>query len=202
MEILLAFVAGIGVASGVVVAVRRRRPRLPGALPTGRIDPFAVGEPWRHSVRAALQAQARFRSALAGVPAGPLRERLDDIGRRIDRGVTETWAIARRGDDLEDALDRLRPGRARARLAEADPADPTASALEAQVSSADRLAATAADAQERLRVLEARLDEAVARTTELAVTAVPGSDTTALGDTIDGVVDELEALRAALEELA
>ena len=55
------------------------------------------------------------------------------------------------------------------------------------------------DAQDRLRLLDARLDEAAARVVELSVEA---SDEGMLGlsSDVDDVVTDMEALRQALEE--
>ncbi len=55
------------------------------------------------------------------------------------------------------------------------------------------------DAQDRLRLLDARLDEAAARAVELSVEA---SDEGMLGlsSDVDDVVTDMEALRQALEE--
>jgi hypothetical protein len=57
--------------------------------------------------------------------------------------------------------------------------------------------AVSQDTRDRLRLLDARLDELVARSAEVSVGA---GDTGGLSDEVDGVVTELEALRLALEE--
>ena len=109
-----------------------------------------------------------------------MRDRLIEIGERIDEGVGECWRVARRGDALVDAIGNLDPMAARRDLeaakkaAKASPGDAqeeTVKALEAQVASADRLTDVARDAQDKLRLLDARLDEAVARAVELSITA-------------------------------
>ena len=74
------------------------------------------------------------------------------------------------------------------------------SALEARFASVQRMLNVVADADEQLRVLDARLLAAVARGAELAVTA----DTAALasvGSDLEGVVAELGVLRGALTSL-
>jgi hypothetical protein len=60
-------------------------------------------------VREALDAQARFDRAVAGADRGPLRDRLAEIGARVDDGVAECWRIALRGQELEEALAQLVP---------------------------------------------------------------------------------------------
>ena len=73
----------------------------------------------------------------------------------------------------------------------------TIRSLEAQIAAAERLQATADDARDRLRLLDARFDELVARAVEVSLGA---GDSDVLGDDVDGLVLELESLRAALEE--
>jgi hypothetical protein len=75
-------------------------------------------------------------------------------------------------------------------------------ALRAQVASAERMTATAADADDRLRLLSARLEESAARAVELSLGAGTDADLAGLGSEVDEVVDQLESLRLALGEVA
>lgn len=203
---VLAYAAGTGLS-----LLRRRRPR------AERIDPFGVGERWRPFVKGALQAQARYRQTVATVAPGPLRERLEEIGRKIDRGVEECWLVAQRGHAIDGAVSTLGASRARDRLAASDEGrdgagDPAGESvtrsLEAQVSAAGRLEDVASEAVARLRLLGTRLDEAVATAIELAMhsgrhsvePAGGPADAGPLGTEVDNLVDELEALRSAMEE--
>jgi hypothetical protein len=139
--------------------------------------------------------------------AGPLKDRLSDLASRLDDGVAESWRIARRGNDISGALARLDTVSAQAELAELRAATgnaipersmaKTIEALEAQIASANRLQRTADDAQSRLRLLDARFDELVARGVEVSIGS---GDTDVLGNDVDGLVTELESLRMALEE--
>jgi hypothetical protein len=207
----VAALAGLGAwAVRVAVAVPRSGP------PGQAIDPFRVGDPWRRFVTDAQQAQRRFADTVRRTRSGPLRERLASIGSRVDDAVHECWRIACQGDQLDAALraldvrsvqaelDEVLAERQRAAAAGDDAAssavERTQRAVEAQLASARRLQGVATDAQQRLRLLNAQLDEAVARAVEISlqsgdVTAVGG-----LGDDVDNVVGELEALRSALEE--
>jgi hypothetical protein len=192
--------AGVGAAAWAA-RVAFAIPRAPRGE---RIDPFTLGEPWRHFVQDALQAQARYDRAAGAAAAGPLRDRLAEIGSRIDDGVQECWRIAKRGDDLDEALHHLEADQAMRELAAAE-RDPstlpgTLEALRAQVESAQRLAKTAVSARDRLRLLNARLDEAVARAIELSVGTGDTGQLGGLGTDVDNLVDEMEALRLALEE--
>jgi hypothetical protein len=199
--------AGVGaVAWGTRVALA-----VPRASRRERIDPFALSEPWRDFVRDALHAQARFDRAVQSSKAGPLRDRLAEIGERVKTGVSESWQVASRAQEISRALQLLDERETRAKLAalEQDTSRPsgrssesrsrTEESLRAQIASAERMAAVVNDAQDRLRLLDARLDEAAARAVELSVAA---SDEGVLGlsSDVDDVVTDMEALRQALEE--
>src|SRR3546814_17865513 len=73
-------------------------------------------------------------------------------------------------------------------------------ALRAQLATVERLEGVIGGADGRLRLLNARLDEAAARTIELSVRASDVSDLGGLGRDADDMVDEMEALRQAIEE--
>jgi hypothetical protein len=73
-------------------------------------------------------------------------------------------------------------------------------ALQAQVLSAQRLSAVAQDARSRLELLNARLDEAVARAVELSLRAEDATALRGLGGDVDDLVGEMESLRTALDE--
>lgn len=195
--------AGVGVAAwaGRVLAAVPRDAR------PDRVQPFSLAEPWRSYVVEAQDAKARFDRVVADVHAGPLRDRLAGLAGRLDDGVQESWRIATRGNDISAALSRLDTVTPAAELAsirhDLAGRPPTAAtaktieALEAQLASARRLQAVANDARDRLRLLDARFDELVARATEVSVGA---ADSDLLGADVDDLVTELEALRMALEE--
>jgi hypothetical protein len=152
-----------------------------------------------------LAAQARFDRTVEATPKGPLRVHLADIGTRLEQGVEEVWLVASRGDDIDGGLATLDVRQAQADLARLDqePAGShtaaTRDALAAQVATAARMQAVSTDARDRLRLLDARLDELVARAVELSVSG-SASAITGLGDDVDSLVTEMEALRQALEE--
>jgi hypothetical protein len=184
---------------------------IPRAPADARIDPFTLSEPWRHFVTDALQARNRFHDSVRRARAGPLRDRLGEIESRVDTGVREVWRIARQGHALVDARRRIDPDAVRRHIAatQANAQQPWASgsalertleSLQAQLASAERLERVIGDADSRLRLLNARLDEAAARTIELAVQAHDVTDLSGLGDDVDQMVDEMEALRQAIEE--
>jgi len=178
-----------------------------------RVDAFALGDPWKRFVIDAQSAQGRYRRAVKRSRSGPMKERLEELGQRIDQAVLECWRVACQGDNLGGALGQLETDRVEAELAEArrDLGDAsggstaslkaTVEALEAQMRSAERLSDVWRSSRDRLRVLNAQLDEAVARAVELSVGA--GGSVAAFGglsDQVAEVVSDMESLRQALEE--
>ena len=70
-----------------------------------------------------------------------------------------------------------------------------------QLATADRMDATVRNSESRLRLLNARLDEAVTRAVELSVSQADSTSTGALRADVAGIVDEMEALRQAMVEV-
>jgi hypothetical protein len=170
------------------------------------IDPFAVGEPWRQFVQGAQRAGQRLHTTVAAADDGPLKERMSTIVGRLDDGLTETWAIARRGHQIDETIRRLDPTALRSkqtsleeRLA-AGSSEDVESALASvrnQLDSTERLKAESVKTADRLRLTQTRLDELVTRAAEVAIGA---GDTDAYEHDVDDLVIELEALRQAVEE--
>lgn len=195
--------AGIGAAAwgGRVLAA------VPKAPPSSRVAPGSLSEPWRTYAVQAEESKKRFDRVVASVPAGPLHDRLQQLSGRLSDGVEESWRIARRGHEIVAAIGTIDTVSAQAELADLKrsvgrrqptPSQAeTAQALEAQLASAGRLATLADRSRDRLRLLDARFDELVARTVEVGVGS---GDTDVLGNDVDGLVTELESLRIAMEE--
>lgn len=176
---------------------------------TNTIDPFAVGEPWRLFVRDAVQAQTRFRDATADVREGPIRERLARIGASVDDSVDQVWQTAKQGHALRQARNRIDTAAVQQKLDATGPADladadditdKVRGAFESQLSSAERIDSVIERSTQRLQLLTAQLDEAVARAAELAVSTSDLTQFDDVGADIDHVTEEMEALRLALEE--
>jgi hypothetical protein len=169
------------------------------------IDPFALSEPWRRFVQHAQRARAALHDTLRGAADGPLKDRLVDVAERLDGAIEESWSIAKRGDEIDEAINRIDPVRLRSQLdmlraAGDDPGDSTAAAVESvesQLASADRLKVLSARTAERLRLTQTRLDELVARAAEVSVGR---TDSEAYEHDVDNLVIELEALRQAVAE--
>lgn len=202
------------VIGGLVGAVAGWATRVGVAIPRSpqrdRIDPFTLQEPWRALVRDALAARTQFTDAVRRTPAGPIKERLATIGAEIDDLIDEAWAAARGGHELAAAYSRIDAQGAQRELDRLgtvdDGASPTlratAAALQAQVATAQRMYGTITATRDRLQLLNARLDEAVARCIELSVGAFrPDAFAEIEGDVLE-MTGELEALRSALDETA
>lgn len=178
----------------VALLARSRRRSLPRKA---AIDPFTLSEPWRRHVAAAQATQRRYREIIRTIPDGPLRDRLREIDTQVDHAVEECFGIARRGDDLDDALARFDTGSLNRQL-ENSADEPTKASVGSQLASAARIRSTRNDIDSRLRLLTTRMGELVAQAAEVSV----GADTTAeLGSGVDDVVTQLEALRLALTDL-
>ena len=204
----IAAAAGVG-ALVYALRVAASVPKDPDKLDD--IQPRTLREPWRRFVIEALSAQERFQRAVATMSRGPLRTRLEEIGVRIGEGVRECWRIAQRGEALEDGMRQLEhPEAVRRQLAQVEAEyaasgndarlSATAQALRAQLESTLRIEGTARETVDRLRLLDARLDEMVARAVELGFRASDPTDLGGLRDDVDSLVTEMEALRQALEE--
>src|SRR5438874_2047983 len=119
-----------------------------------------------------------------------------------------TPRVARSGQSLDGAMANIDPKRVQWELEQcrnlppSPSTDRTRAALEAQLAATQRIGQIQSDTHARLRLLNARLDEAVAQAVELSVKGadVAELDQLGLGDNVDNVVGEVEALRLGLEE--
>ncbi|MEZ5217102.1 MAG: hypothetical protein R2715_11095 [Ilumatobacteraceae bacterium] len=171
------------------------------------IDAYALSEPWKQYMLGAEKTKRRFDEIVKTTKNGPIKDRLLTMAERLDAGLLDCWRIASRGDEIDEALQRLDTEQAmveRATLRQSiggrAPTEAEAStlrSLDSQLATADRMQGISADAQARLRLLDARLDELVAKAVEVSVGA---GDSSWLSQEVDGVVEELEALRLALED--
>jgi hypothetical protein len=208
--ILLALPAAACVGLGAVAWAGRVAASVPRDPSAERIDPFTLSDPWRRYVQESLSARKTFDEAVKRAPSGPLRDRLREIGDRLDTGTRETWRIARHAQALMEARRSVNVDRISYELnqlggptASWEPGSPTAQtydALHAQLATAQRMDQTLTDAETRLRLLDARLDEAVTRAIELSVQAHDLTDLAGLEGEVDSVVSDMEALRVALRE--
>jgi hypothetical protein len=200
----VAALVGWGVKVGLAIPRKNRSTINPGKLP----------DPWRTYVLEAAKAAKRFDELVKTLPSGPLRAELSEVGRRVSEAVREAWEIANRGVKLDGArrdlglsdavneIDRLRGERdLRAQQGlNVDSIDRTINAVQRQLAAGQRVESAAFEARDRLRVLNAQLDEAVAAVVEMSLRPSGDRSAVAIRGQVDGIVDELEALRLALDE--
>ena len=110
------------------------------------------------------------------------------------------------GNALADARSRIDVNTAQRELAEvrqsSPPGDTTAAtiaAIQAQLDAAARMDSSIAETRDRLRLLNARLDEAVTRSIELSVSSGDSSRLESIDDDVATITQEMEALRQGLE---
>jgi hypothetical protein len=171
----------------------------------GAPQPHALSEPWRGYAQSAQDSKRRFDQIVASVADGPLRQRLTTLSARLDEGVDESWRIAKRGHEIVAALGQIDTAGAAAELAELEasgegvsgPKAATIESLRAQLAAGERLSSLAEQSRDRLRLLDARFDELIARAVEVSVGS---GDSEVLGHDVDQLVSELESLRVAMEE--
>ncbi len=205
--LVIPIAAAAGWAARVALALPRRR--------AGEdIDPYGIQEPWRTFVKDALGAKARFDRTQQACAPGPMRDRLGDLGLQIGQGVQSCWKIAKHGDALQRALFNFDINQLQTELThvnqDGQSVEPdsaagqtlarTRQAVEAQLASYARIRSVSDDAHSRLRLMNAQLDEAVARAVELSVRQADLSELTPLTNSVESLVGDLENLRQALEE--
>ena len=204
VAVILAIV-GWGGRMGWAVLARARRQRPVRSEP---VDPWSVPPPWRDQLRAVVDAQKRFDQAIASLAEGPTRERVGSLSERIDRSVRAAAVTARRGALLSTPERSARAAALSTELAglaqRHDGLDPAAlrheSVVAAQLRAMRRADAVSAEAQDQVRSLATRIDDAVTALVELSLDS---SDLDRMDDqsgALLSVVDEITALHAGLEE--
>jgi hypothetical protein len=200
---LLGLSPGLAAGLGLAVYAATVLAGMPGGTPRIAIDPFALSEPWRRFVHSAQRSRNALHDTLRDAREGPLTARLTDIAGRLDRAIEETWAIAKRGDDIDAAIKRINPGRLRSQLdtlrssAAGDSSNAAIESIESQLATADRLKGLSTNTADHLRLTQARIDELVARAAEVSVGR---TDSMTYATDVDDLALELEALRQAVAE--
>jgi hypothetical protein len=148
----------------------------------------------------ALAARRRYRELVSGLRPGPVRDRLEALGTRVDAGVTAIWETVHRAGELERVLATLDPDRVTAEFKQARRSGASPEILEAHEArfrSVQRLLNSLDEVAERLRLIDVRLGGAVARAAEVALASGAGAEQ--LDADLAAVVDDLGALRAGLD---
>jgi hypothetical protein len=200
LPVVAAIAVGIGVYAGSVAAAMPKGPA------RANIDPFTLSEPWRQIMQRSQASGRKLRETVARTSDGPLKETLQGIADQLEHGIGEAWLVARRGDEIDDAVRRLDPTALRSKLTTAEQraasapspeAEAAVASLRRQLESADRLKQQSEETAATLRLTQTQLDELVARASEVQVGAV---DTDAYRRDVDDLVIQLEALHQAVAE--
>ncbi len=200
LPLAVALGAGVGVYVATVAAA------MPKRTAKRAIDPFMLSEPWRQLMQNAQASGRKLRDTIGGITPGPLKDTLLGVAEQLERGLGEAWEVAKRGDEIDDAVRRLDPTALRSKLttlseraalSPSPEADAAVRSVERQLESADRLKQQSNETAASLRLTQTQLDELVARASEVSLGAV---DTDAYAREVDDLVIELEALHQAVQE--
>jgi hypothetical protein len=207
-------VVGLPVVGAVLLGAVGWAGRVAFAIPRGdrgpKIDPFKLGPGWREVCVGAVQAKSRFDQAVRSMPDGAIKSRLTQMGNDIQRSVDEVWRIANHGNQIDAARASLASDvdlarrdlatlQAQQREGSLNPSlQRTMEALQSQINTAQRLDRISAESRDQLRLLDARLDDLVARAIELSLGS--GGDTSGLTHDAEDLAKDMERLRLAVEE--
>jgi hypothetical protein len=215
VTIVALVVAVLVVGGGLAYAVLGRR-RAPTSSKIGAgIDPFTLQDPWRRYVQSALQSRRRLDDVVAKRAEGPLRDRLVDTIRQVDDIVARVWEAAQDGHHIAGAsrladlpaIER-RMAATESQLAEVPedrraPLESSLASLRGSVEVGRRLLTERDGASDRLRDLNARLDELVIRAVEVSASNVKADgdvDGDALRADLEALVVDVEGLRQGMAE--
>lgn len=207
----IGIVVGLPIAAAAAIGVGVYGAKVGLSIPrnakSGRIDPFVLKEPWRTYVQSAQAAKLRFDRTVESTRSGPIKDHLSQLSARLEEGIEESWRIASRGDDIDGALSQLDTAQAERELAalqlqrhqsgSSPDIESTIQSLEAQISSGQRMQQVSTSTRNRLRLLDARFDELVARAVEVSIGS---ADSGVLGNDVNDLVSDLEGLRLAIDD--
>lgn len=180
--------------------LRRKRKTTPSVTAA---DLAPLPARWQSFVADAVEVRRRWHDVVSGLREGPVRDRLVELGDKIDAGVLAVHATASRAADAERIAATLDAERVTEdyKRAKRDPTvDPAMlDALTVRFTSVQRVLNALDDVDRQLRLLDVRLGAVVARGAEVALTAGQGSEE--LGAELDAVVAELGALQSSLDSL-
>jgi hypothetical protein len=208
----LAILVGLGPVGAVALGALAFGARVLAAVPSQNsssvppIAPRSLDPPWRGAVEQVQDSRRRFDDATDTLEDGPLKDRLAGVAGQLDVAVSEAWRIARAGHVLTSGRKQIDTTTITLELESARQGPPTprqaqtVAAMESQLASAQRIDSTIADAYDRLQLLDARTDEAVARAVELSVSQSDPDAVQTLDSDVGRIVGDLESLRQAIEE--
>jgi hypothetical protein len=189
--------------------VFRRRRAAPDPI-AATVVADAVPARYRPVVADALRGRDQFGALLQSVDPGPLHDRLTNLAGDIDDAVMAVWNVVQHAAriervvealDIDRVTDDLKQAKRAQLTGEGDAA--TVDAMAERFASTQRLLNSLDETRRRLPVIEARLGTAVGRAAELVLTSPlgPAPDLDRVHEDLVGVTEELDALRAAADEL-
>ena len=190
----------------------RRRRQQPEDLPEG-VEPERLEPVWRSAVEETIASRRRLRALVEECRSGPLQERLASLAERVDSGVLAAWKIASRAQaasralvsmDLESVHADLKDARRRAADgakggADVGQVEREVKVLAEQHAALNQLRNAIDDASSRLRLLDLRLDTAVARAAQIVLQPDALEELGSVDQELADVVEELDLLRAGLD---
>jgi hypothetical protein len=205
----------------VALVVQRRRER--AAIPhPAQLDPWSVPEPWRALVQQASATQTRFDQVAGDWPDGPMRDRVLSLRPTFYKEFAAVGAIAAHGaavsgwtgasatlgggptaQSLAQELERTQAqrmslgDRAQSRVEELSRRE---EAIAAQLRAVHAALQASDSVHDRLRVVVARLDEAVTHLLTLSIEAGDGGGLDQVSTVLTSLDDELQALQAGVAE--
>lgn len=174
--------------------------------PLQAIDRRAVPPRLLRVVDRGVACALRFRELAWSRPPGPIQDRMFAVAHRVDAVAVAVHRTALRAAQLDGAAATLDAERVTARYKELrrrGDADPELLAShKARFQSVQRILNARDAIDGELEVLEARLEAAVARGTELLLVDPRGVDQATTDADLTAIDDELATMTAALDELA
>lgn len=189
---------------------RKRRPPRQAAE---AVELTGLDPPWRAAVEELVASRTRLREVAAQLPPGPTQDRVAGITERVETSVRAAWEVAGRAQaasrtvaslDVDAVHEQLKSARRRLAGVEGSRTEADAQAIEHEVellaeqhAALHQLANAVDDARERLRILDLRVDAAVARAAQLALLPDAAGVLSSVDQELQLVVEELGALRDA-----
>jgi hypothetical protein len=210
--------AAYGLASLFTIARPKELARM--IFPDIGIDLSRLDRVGVEQLQRARSARESYREALRGCPPGPFREHFANVFDQVSGGVEKLYHLIAEAQSLraylsahppaEDArrLAQLRPSLRAEEGSERDEIAAQVSALEQQISTRARIQAAHDAAVAKIAATTARVEQLAAQLTEIVLLSDETASVAALPDATSGVagqvaglVEELDSMRKALDEV-
>ena len=209
-------IAGLAYGIKTLFTVARPKELAKVIFPDLGIDLARLDAVGLSQMQDALMARQAYRAALKDVPAGPFRERFEDMETRVDEAVEHLYRLVTRAQSLRgylartpatdkaEALARARVRQKEARGTAKEQVAAQVEALEEQLAARERIQAAHDGAVAKIGATTARVEQLAAQLTEIVLLADDKAAAAALPSARDDVarlVEELDSVRLALDEV-